>query len=182
MHPASEHLIPPLYKDDWLSEGVSRNRCLIAILHLARSNTAQDNPAWRMMKKATTGTALPPVAECIAKQIDIQATLGKTQRQIAIEVGYHRPNMISMMRHGEVKVPIDKVPALARALNMDPAFLMRLTLQQYWPKSAEAIAHVFGSILTRNEVKMLEVIRSATSNSDPEVTPELECKIRTVFE
>lgn len=132
--------------------------------------------------KASTGTALSPVANYVARQIDIQATLGKTQKQIAKEVGYDHPNMISMMRNGHVKVPIDKVPALARALNMDPAFLMRLALQQYWPKSAVAIAQGFGTLLTRNEAKILDIIRSATNNSDPEVTPELERRLKNCFE
>jgi hypothetical protein len=134
------------------------------------------------MAKASKNTKLPSIAAYLARQIDSQATLGKTQQQIAIEVGYERPNIIAMMCSGDVKVPIDKVPALARALDVDPVLLLRMALQQYWPNSAAAIAEIFGTLVTKNEVKVLETIRSATNNSDPVVTPALERKLRRCFE
>jgi transcriptional regulator with XRE-family HTH domain len=133
------------------------------------------------MTKAPKTPILSGVAVYLAEQIKIQAALGKTQKQIATELGYERPNMIAMMCSGDVKVPIDKVPALARALNVDIPYLMRLTLVQYWPEAGEDIAEVFGTV-TRNEAKLLEIIRSAASHSDPEVTPELERKLRGCFE
>lgn len=133
------------------------------------------------MTKGSRTTAVPVVAVYLAKQVELQASLGKTRQQIATEAGYERPNMISMMCNGDVKVPIDKVPALARALNVDLSYLMRLTLVQYWPGSAEDIADVFGTV-TSNEAKMLGIIRSANNHSDPEVTPELERKLRGCFE
>ena len=36
----------------------------------------------------------------------------KTQREIATEIGYDKPNMISMFKTGEAKVPLCKIPAL----------------------------------------------------------------------
>ncbi|MGZ9053126.1 MAG: helix-turn-helix domain-containing protein [Rhodoplanes sp.] len=54
----------------------------------------------------------------------------KSQREIAAELGYERPNIISMMKRGETKLPLDKVPALAKALHVDPAHLFRLALEQ----------------------------------------------------
>ena len=38
-----------------------------------------------------------------------------------------------MFKRGEVKVPLNKIPLLAKAINADPAHLFRLALEQYWP-------------------------------------------------
>ncbi|GHF75786.1 helix-turn-helix domain-containing protein [Seohaeicola zhoushanensis] len=41
----------------------------------------------------------------------------KTQAEIAAEAGYVNQNMISMIKKGSTKVALDRVPALARALD-----------------------------------------------------------------
>lgn len=122
-----------------------------------------------------------PLAQYISKQIDVQVSMGKNQRQIAHEIGYEKPNMISMFKRGEAKVPLDKIPALAKALNVDPAFLFKLAIQQYWPEMGQAIAEIFGTILTRNETKMIELIRSLTKGSDPELTHRVKRKLKAAF-
>src|SRR5579871_5258209 len=88
------------------------------------------------VKRPTPGAYVPPpksrISEYLTKQIDAIAPY-KNQRQIAHELGYAKPNIISMFKTGDTKVPIDKIPALARALNVDPAFLFRLAMEQFWP-------------------------------------------------
>lgn len=122
-----------------------------------------------------------PIAVYIDKQIAIQKALGKTRRHIAEELGYDSRNMISMFRTGDVKVPLAKIPALARALDADPAYLMQLAVQQYWPNEAEALAVVFGTTVTKNEVKIIELIREITNNEDPALTLDLAREIKTAF-
>jgi transcriptional regulator with XRE-family HTH domain len=122
-----------------------------------------------------------PLAQYISKQVDVQVSMGKNQRQIAQEIGYDKPNMISMFKRGEAKVPLDKIPALAKALNVDPAYMFRLAIQQYWPDMHKAVAQIFGTVLTRNETKMIDVIRRATKGTDPEVTDNLERKLKVAF-
>jgi transcriptional regulator with XRE-family HTH domain len=109
-----------------------------------------------------------PIAKYISKQVDISVSMGKTQREIAGEIGYASPNMISMFKRGEVKVPLDKIPALARALNVDAAFLFKLAIQQYWPDAGEAIAEIFGTVLTKNETAIVEKLRHKSKGSDPQ--------------
>src|SRR5580704_11911538 len=85
---------------------------------------------------------MPFAGSSIAKYLDkqIDALKGvKTQREIAAEIGYDKPNMISMFKHAEVKAPLDKIPSLAKALHVDPAHLFRLALEQYWPTLGPAI-------------------------------------------
>ena len=52
----------------------------------------------------------------------------KTQAEIAEEAGFVNPNMVTMIKKGSTKLPIDRVPALAKALESDPALLLRLSV------------------------------------------------------
>ena len=78
------------------------------------------------------------IARFLDRRID-ELKGAKTQREIAAEAGYEKPNIISMFKYGEAKVPLDKIPALAKALEIDPAHLFRLALEQYWPALGETI-------------------------------------------
>jgi transcriptional regulator with XRE-family HTH domain len=122
-----------------------------------------------------------PLAQYIYKQVDIQVSRGKNQRQIAQEIGYKKPNMISMFKRGEAKVPLNKIPGLAKALNVDPAYMFRLAIQQYWPDLNKAVSEIFGRVLTKNEAKMIDVIRHATKGSDPDLTPDQEHRLKAVL-
>ncbi len=123
-----------------------------------------------------SGTSIRPgmpfanslVAMYLDKQIEALKGV-KTQREIAAEIGYEKPNMISMFKRGEVKVPLDKIPALAKALHVDPGHLFRLAQEQYWPALGGTIAEIFGRVVTANEEEILiNPWRDATKNGDPE--------------
>lgn len=62
------------------------------------------------------------VADFIASRIK---HVGKTQREIAREAGFVRPNVLTMIKRGQTKVPLARVGALARALETDPLMLMK---------------------------------------------------------
>jgi|SRR5579871_6429527 len=94
------------------------------------------------------------VATFIDRQIDTLKGV-KTQRQIAAEIGYDKPNMISMFKRGEVRVPLEKIPALAKAIEADPSHLFRLALEQYWPEMKQTIVDIFGRLATANEEELL---------------------------
>lgn len=108
-----------------------------------------------------------PIAGCLTRQIDALAGK-KTQREIAFEIGYDKPNMISMFKRGETKVPLEKIPLLAKALGVDPIHLFRLGLEQYWPDRQETIAGMFdqGGLITNNEFSLIKEVRNIT-NADP---------------
>src|SRR5690606_23967372 len=57
----------------------------------------------------------------------------KTQQQIAREAGFPRSNMLSMIKKGKTRLPLERVPALAKALEIDPAVLFRVALKELWP-------------------------------------------------
>ena len=96
----------------------------------------------------------------------------KTAAEISRNLGYAHGNLISMFKCGEAKVPLDKIPALAKALEVDIAHLMRLGLEQYWPDKMAVISDAFGHIVTANELALLQEVRERTDNLDPSLTLE----------
>lgn len=106
----------------------------------------------------------------------------KTQAEIASEAGFANANMLSMLKSGKNKVPLDRVPSLAKALEIDPAYLMRLALDQaVGATAAKAITEIFGTPATENERGWLEEIREASDNSDPRLTARSRTALRAIF-
>lgn len=121
------------------------------------------------------------IADFLSKSIDAMAG-HKSQKEIAEEIGYERPNMLSMIKNGDAKLPLEKVPVLAKAINVDAAFLFRLALEQYWPDQQEAVAAVFGEVTTANERALIRKIRTWTKNADPVlVSKDNEAALKEFF-
>lgn len=94
----------------------------------------------------------------------------KTQKEIAAEVGYDAANVITMFKQGLTKLPLNAVGPVARALDVDPVYLLRLVFNEYYPDTFEAIEHALGTLLiTENERKLIELFRLKTNNEDPEM-------------
>jgi transcriptional regulator with XRE-family HTH domain len=138
------------------------------------------------VKKTTKKPGMPFADSAIAKYIDkkIDELKGvKTQREIAQEAGYETPNIISMLKRGESKVPLEKIPLLAKALGVDPAHMFRLALEQYWPDRSEIIAKLFGRLASENEEEiLLKHWRAATRNTDPETSVRIELAVSKMIE
>jgi len=103
-----------------------------------------------------------PLHEYLANQIAIS---GKSQAEIAADLKY-KPNVITMLKQGRTKLPIDKVEPLALSLGVDPFHLLKMTLSEYQPNTWAAIESVVGFQVTENERKMIETIRTLTNNQD----------------
>ena len=94
----------------------------------------------------------------------------KSQRQIAAEAGFENPNVLTMIKQGLTKVPLRRVGALARALDIDPAHLMRLVMGEYMPDTWAAVEDVLGgTMLTKNERELIACYRQATRDADTPV-------------
>lgn len=94
----------------------------------------------------------------------------KTQREIAREIGYEKPNILSMFKRGDSKVPLDRIPGMARALGADPVHLLRLAIEQSWPELKEALQAVFAGAQLASEHEFAILLgkwRAATGDSDP---------------
>ena len=136
-------------------------------------------------KKAKTMKSRPYAGTRLAKFIEtrvLELRPNKSQIEIATEAGYVNPNMLAMIKNGSTKLPLDRVPSVAKALECDPKLLFKLALEQSGgAMTAVAVEAIFGTIVTRNEVVWLEEIRDASGHSDPNLTSRSRTALRAVF-
>ena len=129
--------------------------------------------------------AYPFVSTQVAKFVDARITglkETKSQRQIATEAGYDKPNIISMIKRGETRLPLDRIAALARALETDPSHLLRLAIEDYFPDLTSLIEDAVGRFTTKNEHEfLLKPWRDATENADPAPEEHVARSIRTTL-
>jgi transcriptional regulator with XRE-family HTH domain len=106
----------------------------------------------------------------------------KTQADIAAEAGFPNANFLTMVKQGASKLALDRVPALARALECDAAYLMRLALQQaVGDTAAKALIEILGTPVTANEVDWLAELREASTKTDPRLTSRARAALRGIF-
>lgn len=106
----------------------------------------------------------------------------KTQREIAADIGYSKPNILSMYKRGEAKVPLERLPEFSRALGVDIGLMFRLWLEQTWPNEKSAIAGMVSErIVTSNERALLKLIRTYLDEDDPELSLDLLERLRRGF-
>jgi len=131
-----------------------------------------------MPKKPYEDTRL---AKYIAKRI-LELRPSKSQVEIAVEAGFVSRNMLSMLKSGSSKLPLDRVPSLARALECDPAYLLRLTLEQVeGDTAANALVEIMGTPVTVNEQSWLYELREASDHTDPRMTTRSRAALRGIF-
>lgn len=121
------------------------------------------------------------LAKFVTKRV-LELKYRKTQAQIAAEAGFNNPNFLSMIKNGSSKLALDRVPALAKALECDAALLFRMALDQHdSPTTETALRQIFRAVVTENEAVWLEELRDASDNSDPALTTRARAAIRGIF-
>lgn len=116
-------------------------------------------------------TRNPAVATYLANQLEV---CGKTQVEVAEELGYQRPNIITMFKQGKTKIPISVAPRLAKAIGVDPNFFLRMVMNEYMPEVLAAIDESMGHLASEHEAKILEIIRAETGDADPRITTKAQ--------
>ncbi len=103
------------------------------------------------------------VAEFLTYHIDNHS---KTQREIALELGYQKSNMITMFKQGLTRLPLDKVGPLANALGIDSGALFYMVLREYMPNTLDALKPIMQRLeLSPEEAKLIDdwrLIKSLT--------------------
>ena len=106
----------------------------------------------------------------------------KTQKEIAEAVGYKNQNMITMLKLGHVKLALDRVPAMAKALNIDPLDLFKIALTQFYDDQAvRLLTEIIESGVSPVEKKILRIVRDASGDDTPTLTPEREKALAELF-
>ena len=114
----------------------------------------------------TTPFASTRLAKFVSKRID--ELHNKTQADIAREAGFKNANFVTMIKTGSAKLPLDRVPEFAKALDTDPGALMRLAIEQtYGPKMLAVFVELLGEPLTENERAWIDLVRTASNGIDP---------------
>lgn len=86
--------------------------------------------------------------------------LGKPQKEIAAECGFEAPNVITMIKQGRTKLPLAKVGRMAKALEADPVYLLKLCLSAYQPDTWASLEPLFDLALTQDERTLLGSLRN----------------------
>lgn len=115
------------------------------------------------------------VAEYLTVKI---AESGKTQRVIAEECGFEFPNIITMLKKGDTRLPLNRIEPLAYALNVDPAHLLRLVMLEYMPRTWDSIEWTMrGSVMTQSELRLVSAFRQLRKMTDMD---QLDFEVKAV--
>jgi hypothetical protein len=106
----------------------------------------------------------------------------KKQSEIASQAGFVNANMVTMIKQGSTRLPLDRVVPLAKALEADPAYLLLLALEQMVGRTdANAIMSVMSTSVTQNEMGWVTAVREASGLTDPPLTRRGRAAIFGVF-
>ena len=134
-----------------------------------------------MKKTAAKPYADSRLVQFLAKRV-LELRPRKTQSAIATEAGFAQANMLANIKSGANKLPLDRVPGLAKALECDAALLFMMAVEQTGGDTTElAIRKIFGAVVTENEVAWIEEIRNASDHADPSLTMKARSAIRGIF-
>ena len=106
-----------------------------------------------------------PTANFLSQAIEKS---GLTQREISERAGFAKPNILSMMKRGETKVPIERIPALAEACGANARDFLRVAMQEYHPDVWRVLGEVFDPQLTRRELDIIKMLNMADPDSEIE--------------
>ena len=109
---------------------------------------------------------MSPTANMLNKAIE-EST--QTQREIADRVGFKHANIISMLKSGETRVPLDRIPALAQTLGMDEKEFLLLAIEEYHPGVHEVLVDVLGLPLSDAELGIVTMFRMASMRGKIEI-------------
>lgn len=102
----------------------------------------------------------------VAKYLEQQlAMCGKSQREVAEEIGYTNPNIITMFKNGATKIPVNKAGLIARALGVDPIFMLRLLMSEYMPEAWAEIETILSKniALSGEDIEVAHFIRGVAN-------------------
>lgn len=106
----------------------------------------------------------------------------KSQKEIAQAAGFKNQNMITMLKLGHVKLALDRVPAMAKALGADEVDMFKLALTQFYDDaSVRMLIDLLERGLSKEERAILDVVREASGDAPPHMTKKREDALRELF-
>jgi transcriptional regulator with XRE-family HTH domain len=103
------------------------------------------------------------------------------QREIADKAGFPKPNIISMMKQGETKVPIDRIPALAEACGVNADEFVATAMKEYQPEVWKVLQGSLGTYLSPQEMDLVMTYRIASAEGEIEISREMSELLLMLF-
>jgi hypothetical protein len=97
-----------------------------------------------------------------------------SQRELAAMIGFNHPNVMSMLKTGRMKVPLDRIPDLAWALNADPFVLLVLALNDEHPALLRILQDHMG--ISVSTLQLASLARTPRAGSGAVSAPPSEPK------
>jgi len=96
-----------------------------------------------------------PVADRFAQLVD---SSGYSRDEISKKIGFKNPNNVTMIKKGNTKLPVNRIPRIAQVFNIDPAELFKQVMLEYEPEKYDAIIKCVGDAITKKERKVLNAL------------------------
>jgi transcriptional regulator with XRE-family HTH domain len=107
-----------------------------------------------------------PTAKMLERAINAS---GMTHREIADRVNFKNAKLIAELKSGELRVPLERIPALALALGMDERKFLTLAIEEYFPGVNEVLVETLGLPLSDVELGIVTMFRMASMRGDIEL-------------
>ncbi|MNV86214.1 hypothetical protein D3C71_1802260 [compost metagenome] len=79
-----------------------------------------------------------------------------------------------MIKQGQTKMPLARIPQMARALDVDPVEFFRLAMREYMPELQRIADEMYArEQLSPAEAELLQQVRAATGQQPLQMTPKL---------
>lgn len=102
-----------------------------------------------------------PKAKTLTKAIDASELI---QREIADRIGMRNPNVISMMKQGIKRVPLNRIPALSETLEINVQTFLMTAIKEYHLGTHEVLVDVLGLPLSETEMRLLDLLRTTEAS------------------
>lgn len=112
--------------------------------------------------------------------------LDMTNQEIADQLGYARPNIVSMWKAARTKVTIDHVFALSELTGVDATYILALFLDQYVSEWAGVdrfrdLVAMVNRLCTEEEYEIIQTVREARRYNSKPLTSEQRETLKKLF-
>ena len=102
----------------------------------------------------------------LATQIETQqALIGLSNEDLCTALGFERQIALTLVKTGSMKMPLNKIPALAAALKLDPVELLKTAMSETSPDLLQVIDEVLNPLrVTATEMNLIRQVREISGD------------------
>lgn len=102
----------------------------------------------------------------------IEDVRNKSQDEIATETGFPKSNVLTMIKQGRTRMPLDKIEAFSKACGKAPDRLFRTAIREYKPELARLIGRVNKVPMFEGAEEIVDIFNTAVTEALSEVKDE----------